>query len=199
MSHRGQVLLLAVIFLAFSIIYAANRFRKPVPVVAEYRGELQSAELIHAARLYWSNGYTSMDSILSLLTDLAKKHKIYMPNASYENNFTIIGGLTGYGFYSTEYNVSVIFSACWNWRFKGFYFKDLHGEKVLYKSFLLVYYHNYTAPQWGSMVIYPIIEDPAGICDIVRVKDGVWMIGYPAHNDEYTLIDEYGLKLVIRE
>ncbi|RLE72590.1 MAG: hypothetical protein DRJ37_02480 [Thermoprotei archaeon] len=199
MNRRGQILLLAIITLAFILLYSASRFSRPNPGFLEYMGELQSAELIHTARLYWSSRKYSLNSLLSILYTLSNENKISMPMVSYENNSTLVSGRKGYAWYYTVYNNSVSFRAYWTWEFKGFYLRDLYGEKLLYKGYLLLYYHNYTAPQWGSMIVHPLLEDRAHIADITYLGDGRWSIGFPARYTEYRLIDEYGLEVVIRE
>lgn len=199
MNRRGQALLLAVTFLASVLLHTAGYLKKPSPNLLEYVGELQSAELIHVARLHWSNRKYDMDSLLALLYDLANETKISLPSISYRCNFTLVSGQRGYAWYFTLYNNSVSFEAYWEWKFKGFYVKDLHGEKLLYKGYSLLYYHNYTAPQWGSIIAYPLLEDSAKIADIAYRGGGMWDVGFPARYTEYYLVDEYGLKVVIRE
>ena len=193
------MLLLATAMLAFAMLHSVSNLRKPDPCVLEYRGELQSAELIHAARFYWSSQVYSMEYLLNILYELAEESKIYLPPVSFTNNFTLMGGRYGYGSYSTAYNNSVFFEADWKWKFKGYYVKELRGEKLLYRSYILEYYHNYTAPQWGVMVIYPFLEDPAGVADILYERNGSWRVGFPARYGEYCLVDEYGLRVVIKD
>jgi len=199
LNRKGQILLLAIIFLASVLLYSTSRLKKPSPNFLEYNGELQSAELIHIARLYWSSENSTIDRLLTILYSLSNENKVSMPIVSYKCNFTLVPGQRGYAWYYTVYNNSVSFRAYWSWEFKGFYIKNLYGEKLLYKSYLLIYYHNYTAPQWDSMIIYPSLDDDMRIADLTYFGEGIWSIGFPARYTEYIFVDEYGLKVVVKE
>jgi len=184
------------VILAISLLLALQSLRVPRPRVAAYYGELQSAELVHAARLYWSNPALEMDRVLAALYEYNESLNLVLPPASYALGSSLHPGDSGYGYYRTEYNVSVVFHAYWEWELVGTYSKRIAGVETRLNNYSLYYYHSYSAPQWGSIVLYPGIWDPAGVADIRYLGEGRWYVGAPA-GAPYPLEDEFGITIYV--
>jgi len=188
--------LLAAVILAISLLAALENLRVPRPRIAAYYGELQSAELIHAARLYWSNPALGMDRALAALYEHNESLNLMLPPVSYALGSALHPGDSGYGYYRTEYNVSVVFHACWEWELVGTYSKRVAGVEVLFNNYSLYYRHEYSAPQWGTILLHPEIWDPAGVADVFCVGEGRWFVGVPA-GAPYPLEDEFGITIYV--
>jgi len=190
------MLVLAVIIFAAYMLWALANLKTPNPRPAYYVGELQSAELIHVARLYWSNPNLSMSFLLDKLYGYNETLRLHIKPVTYVNNWALTA--SG-GFYETRYNNSVRFYARWEYVKIGSYKKILEGGIVkLYYNYSLTYIHNYTAPQWGSFILYPRLWDPLDLADLTYKGDGLWYVGVPADVSEYIIYDEFSIKVVVR-
>lgn len=201
LGPRGQAVLLSTIVLAALVLAAIAALRHPRPRCAGYVGELQSAELVHAARLYWEirsrGGATRLEELLSMLHEYSAELRLGIPNVSYALYSELSPGKGGWGVYRVQYNNSVSFAARWNWSVAGYYAKMLRREKVAYVNLTLYYVHEYAAPQWGLIRVSPPLRDPAGMADLER-RGGRWIVGIPVGLEEYALEDSYGIRIVIR-
>jgi len=190
------MLALAIIIFAIYCLWALSNIRTPNPRVVSYYGELQSAELIHVARLYWSNPSLGMDFLISKLYEFNETLRLQMNPVNYEldQSLTVNGG-----FYKTLYSNDVSFFAEWRYNRIGSYVKNIPGEgPVIFYNYSLFYYHNYTAPQWGNFILYPMLCDPNKYADLTYRGEGWWYIGIPADFDQYVLLDEFSIKVVIK-
>ncbi len=208
LSHRGgQFLLLASILFAILVLLAIKTLRHPYPRCSSYVGELQSAMLIHAARLYWENrsnkGSLTMDSVLAALYVYNESMKLCLPRVAYTNYLKVDTGLSGSGIYETIYTSpsfavnGVTFRAKWIWTFQGIYTKRKGVEKKTYLNFTLIYVHEYIAPQWYIIRYSPKLIDYMGDADLEK-RDSIWIFGLPSSYNEYLLEDSFGIKIMIR-
>jgi len=196
LDRKGQMLALAAIVFSIYALWALSNLRTPNPRVAYYVGELQTAELIHIARLYWSNPNLGMSFLLSKLYEYNESLRLHLKPVNYRNNRALTA--SG-GFYETRYNNSVRFYAHWSYEKIGSYKKILEGGVVkLYFNYSLLYYHNYTAPQWGNFILYPKLWDPQDLADLTYRGNGEWFVGVPADVEEYILFDEFSIKVVVK-
>ncbi|RLE61776.1 MAG: hypothetical protein DRJ32_00445 [Thermoprotei archaeon] len=209
LSIRGQVLALAVIIL--SIILAELSIKTLVirPVVVNYRGELISAEIIQLSRIYVANrsrgGKADMNYLLQRLLEYNRSLNLGFPNITFDDVgiFFFLNTSDSYGkgayvivwnLRFREFNYTVIFNVTWCFEKSGYYIKDRDGLQIIYVNYTLFYVHEYYAPQWGRIVIFPMIYSESA--DILLKGDGIWFVGIPL-NSTPSIFDIYGIKINI--
>jgi len=187
---------LSVFLLIILITFSLSNLLIPRPRVIDYVGELQSAELIHLARFYWEyNNNRSFDELLKIFYIYNEKIKANVPKVAYTLKRKIVCERDGLGLYETVFNNSVIFRSSWRWNFSNIYIGYENNEAVIFKNYTLVYYHEYIAPQWGKIVLYPEIYTTCNV-KIKRVYD-TWIIGIPLEMSRVDFYDKFGIKIFI--
>jgi len=200
--------MLSIFIICIVFLNAIRYMKSPSARVVYMRGDLQAAELIHLARLCWSLGWlnasqprcvTEMPGLVSMLLAYNKTSKLGIPWFTYVLEWHVSEAA---GYYRTLYTVhgpisfSVEFQATWEYNVTITYVK---GEiPRVFTGVALKYRHQYRAPMWGVVELFPQVRDPLGCADVVKVREGEWVVGVPSGMREYLLLDEYGIPIILR-
>lgn len=206
------MLVIALAIFSALILAAISNLYHPKPRIIAYVGELQSSTLIQLARVYIasrSSGNNSVDinnAIMRLLS-LNRTYNLGLPNITYDD-FRVdwiiqLGNESGYGVYCLVFNLryryfncSVACNVSWEYTLRNVYYKELNGVVHKYMNYTLIYRHNYTAPQWGYVLLTPCLYVYNNTFDLKYLGSGLWAVGVPA-NETMALVDEYGITIFV--
>jgi len=197
LDHEGQIFLVTVFLLALLLTLSLGNLTFTKPRLVNYIGELQSAELIHLARFYWEkNNNLSMQELTKIFYHYDKLLKTNIPKYNYTILREFKRGENGFGLYEISFNNTIIFRCRWQWKFQNMYVSFSGREAVIFKNYTLIYYHEYIAPQWGKIKVYPQIyaDQPAEI----EKRNKFWTIGIPIEKETLSLLDQYGIEIIIK-
>lgn len=213
MTSRGQMLALAIAFLAAFLLAALANYREltPEPQVVVKRDWVQAASVASLGRLWvWfasRRGFFCPIFMRSTTAELYRLNETYGLGVPLLRNLTRLQGegdeAAGYALYQ------VLFIRPWRgaWRsyvnvtvrseyeLLGTYYRKVSGEEVLYVRYRLRYWHLYEGP-WGRLKLCDLgLRDPLGDADLERVGECEWLVGFPASMGNYTLEDEFGIRV----
>ncbi len=195
---KGQVLLLAVLILASVLLVAYSlliRVQYPVIILRD----LPVGQVIVVVRSAVADSgelsYDTLDKQLRIyVSALRRVAYIYGldPRLQHLNYTLYLSRSTNYFNITVVTNLPLIVNFYYNCVGIGYGITEF----IEYREFLITYIHRYLTPS-TRIVVFPILRDRLGIAHLKYLGNGTWILYIPLTYNNYTLIDEYGIKLEV--
>ncbi|RLE57140.1 MAG: hypothetical protein DRJ40_02140 [Thermoprotei archaeon] len=197
-SFRGQVLLLAALILA-SLLLAAYSLLARVQYPVIILRDLPVGQVITVVRSAVADSselsYDALDRQLRIyVSALRRVAHIYGldPRLQHLNYTLYLSRSTNYFNITVVTNLPLVVNLYYNCVEVGYGVTEF----IEYRKFLITYVHRYLVPS-TQVIIFPILRDRLGVAHLEYLGNGTWILYISLTYSNYTLSDEYGIKLEV--